>query len=61
MPQKPKEQIYQGTPVSRGIVFGPVHIAVRGGFSAPEVHSIAESHVTREEARFSEALERTKS
>ena len=61
MPQQPKEQIYQGTPVSRGIVFGPVHIAVRGGFSAPEVHSIAESHVAREEARFSEALERTKS
>lgn len=60
MPQPPKERVYQGTPVSRGIVFGPVHIAVRGGFTAPEVHSITEDAVGREEQRFHEALSRTK-
>lgn len=52
-----KEAIYAGTPVSRGIVFAPVHVMARG-FSAPEVHPIA--NVTRETERFRDALSRTK-
>ena len=49
--------IYEGTPVSRGIVFAPVHVIARG-FSAPEVHPIA--NVEREIERFHEALRRTR-
>ena len=59
MPRKEKEKVYQGTPVSRGIVFGPLHIAARG-FAAPEVHSISKSSILREQARFEQALARTK-
>jgi phosphotransferase system enzyme I (PtsI) len=59
MLRQPKEQVYQGIPVSRGIVFGPVHISARG-FAAPEVHSISAASVPREKRRFEEALVRTK-
>ncbi|MBL48520.1 MAG: phosphoenolpyruvate--protein phosphotransferase [Roseibacillus sp.] len=52
-----KEVVYSGTPVSRGIVFGPVHVVARG-FSAPEVYPIA--NVARERERFEEALRRTR-
>lgn len=52
-----KEMVYTGTPVSRGIVFGPVHVVARG-FSAPEVHPIG--NVERETERFQEALRRTR-
>ncbi|MCH2063179.1 MAG: phosphoenolpyruvate--protein phosphotransferase [Roseibacillus sp.] len=52
-----KEMVYVGTPVSRGIVFGPVHVVARG-FSAPEVYPIA--NVTRETERFGDALRRTR-
>ena len=49
--------IHRGTPVSRGIVFGPVHVVARG-FSAPEVYPIA--NAVRERERFEEALRRTR-
>ena len=52
-----KEVVYQGTPVSRGIVFAPLHVVARG-FSAPEVYPIA--NVERERQRFEQALERTR-
>jgi phosphotransferase system enzyme I (PtsI) len=51
-----KEMVYEGTPVSRGIVFGPLHVVARG-FSAPEVHPIG--NVPREIERFKEALRLT--
>ena len=49
--------VYKGTPVSRGIVFAPVHVMARG-FSAPEVHPIA--NASRETDRFRDALARTR-
>jgi len=52
-----KETIYVGTPVSRGIVFGPVHVIARG-FAAPEVYPIA--NTARETERFKDALARTR-
>lgn len=51
-----KEVVYRGTPVSRGIVFGPLHVVARG-FSAPEVHPIG--NVPREIERFKQALKLT--
>lgn len=51
-----KEMVYAGTPVSGGIVFGPIHVVARG-FSAPEVYPIA--NVARETERFEDALRRT--
>jgi phosphotransferase system enzyme I (PtsI) len=51
-----KEVVYTGIPVSRGIVFGPLHVVARG-FSAPEVHPIG--NVAREVERFQKALRRT--
>ena len=59
MPRERKEIIYQGTPVSRGIAFGPLHIVARG-FSAPEIYTIPPAMVSREQDRFLAALERTK-
>ncbi|MFP6885603.1 MAG: phosphoenolpyruvate--protein phosphotransferase [Roseibacillus sp.] len=51
-----KEMVYTGTPVSGGIVFGPIHVVARG-FSAPEVYPIAD--VAHETERFEDALRRT--
>lgn len=53
-----KEIIYTGTPVSPGIVFGPLHVVARG-FSAPDVHPIAPAAVERETERLHAALRRT--
>ena len=47
----------QGIPVSRGIGIAPVHVVARG-FTAPEVYKI--SDIDAEQARFREALEKTK-
>ena len=52
-----KETTYVGTPVSRGIVFGPVHVIARG-FSAPDVYHVA--NTPREIERFEDALTRTR-
>ena len=59
MPLEAKEIVYQGTPVSKGIGSGPLHIVARG-FAAPEIYSIPEAHIPREQERFQQALERTK-
>lgn len=53
-----QEVIYTGTPVSRGIVFGPLHVVARG-FSAPDVYPIAPAAVARETQRLKAALGRT--
>lgn len=53
-----KEVVYEGTPVSRGIVLGPLHVVARG-FSAPDVHTISPGQVPREKQRFAEALRLT--
>ena len=59
MPRERKEIVYQGTPVSRGIAFAPLHIVARG-FAAPEIYTIPPSLIPREQDRFAAALERTK-
>jgi len=59
MPRQGKEIVYQGTPVSRGIVSGPLHIVARG-FAAPEVYSVSKELLAREQERFEDALKRTK-
>ena len=48
-----KETTYVGTPVSRGIVFGPVHVIARG-FSAPDVYHV--TNTPREIERFEDCL-----
>lgn len=53
------EQVFYGTPVSRGIAFGPAHVSARG-FSAPEVYAISDKAADAEIARFETAIERTK-
>ncbi|NNM28783.1 MAG: phosphoenolpyruvate--protein phosphotransferase, partial [Akkermansiaceae bacterium] len=54
-----KEIVYEGTPVSPGISFAPLHVVARG-FASPEVYNIPEAMVPREQQRFREALELTK-
>jgi len=54
-----KEVALQGIPVSPGIGIAPAHVHARG-FSAPEVYAIEPDEVDDEQARFREALERTK-
>jgi phosphotransferase system enzyme I (PtsI) len=54
-----EERIFQGSPVSRGIAFGPAHVSARG-FSAPEVYQIEEHEIEIEASRFDVAIERTK-
>ena len=54
-----KEIVIQGTPGSPGIAFGPVHVNARG-FSAPEVYEIKSDHISSEQERFREALDKTK-
>lgn len=53
------EQVYHGTPVSRGIAFGPAHVSARG-FSAPEVYEISEEELPQEITRFEAAVARTR-
>ena len=53
------EQVFHGTPVSRGIAFGPAHVSARG-FSAPDVYPIQPEAVPFEKSRFEAAVARTK-
>ncbi len=55
-----KETIIQGTAVSPGIAFGPVHVIARG-MIAPEVYEISPDHVDYEISRFQDAIAKTKS
>lgn len=50
-----REQIFYGTPVSRGIAMGPMSVAARG-FSAPGVYPIPPGAVVSEQSRFDAAL-----
>ncbi|MEN8694813.1 MAG: phosphoenolpyruvate--protein phosphotransferase [Akkermansiaceae bacterium] len=52
------EQIFHGTPVSRGIAIGPISVIARG-FSAPSVYPISETEITREQDRFEAAVAKT--
>ena len=54
------EQVFTGTPVSRGIAFGPAHVAARG-FSAPDVYPISQDAIPFEKSRFEAAVFHTKS
>ncbi|MGJ8694946.1 MAG: phosphoenolpyruvate--protein phosphotransferase [Verrucomicrobiaceae bacterium] len=54
----PTEQIFQGTPVSRGIAIGPISVIARG-FSAPPVYPISPGAIEAEKERFAEALTKT--
>ncbi len=53
------ETILQGTAVSPGLVFGPVHVIARG-MIAPEVYEISEEHIQYEISRFEAAIAKTK-
>ena len=53
------ETILQGTAVSPGLAFGPVHVIARG-MIAPEVYEIPEEHVEYEIKRFEAAIAKTK-
>ncbi len=54
LPDHP-EQIFHGTPVSRGIAFGPVQVIARG-FSAPDVRPIQADQIGGEKERFEKAI-----
>ncbi len=54
-----EETILQGTAVSPGIAFGPVHVIARG-MMAPDVYEIPEDHIDYEIKRFQEAIAKTK-
>jgi len=49
------ERIFHGTPVSRGIAFGPIHVSARG-FSAPDVYEISEDAIPNEKKRLEAAF-----
>ena len=55
-----QEIIIQGTAVSPGIAYGPVHVVARG-MIAPEVYEIAPEHVDYEISRLHDAIAKTKS
>ena len=55
----PSEQIFHGTPVSRGIAMGPMSVMARG-FSAPGVYPIAPGAVISEQGRFDAAIKVTR-
>jgi phosphotransferase system enzyme I (PtsI) len=54
-----EERIFHGSPVSRGIAFGPVYVSARG-FSAPDVYEISEEAVPHEKIRLEAAFNRTR-
>ncbi len=54
-----QEIILQGTAVSPGIAFAPVHVMGRG-MVAPEVYEISHHHIDYERNRFQHALDKTK-
>jgi phosphotransferase system enzyme I (PtsI) len=54
-----RETILQGTAVSPGLAFGPVHVIARG-MIAPEVYEIAQEHIDYEISRFEAAIGKTK-
>ncbi len=57
--QQAAEKIFQGTPVSKGIAIGLVHVVGRG-LSSPEVYTISTQAVPYEIERFKRALDKTR-
>ena len=55
----PEERVFHGSPVSRGIAFGPVHVSARG-FSAPDVYAISEAGIPYEKIRLEAAFNKTR-
>lgn len=56
---RPAERVFHGSPVSRGIAFGPVYVSARG-FSAPDVYEISAEGVAHEKERLAAAFEITR-
>lgn len=56
---QPAERVFHGSPVSRGIAFGPVYVSARG-FSAPDVYTITEEGIPQEKERLAAAFEVTR-
>lgn len=54
-----EERVFHGSPVSRGIAFGPLHVSARG-FSAPDVYAISEEEIPLEKERLQAAFKRTR-
>ncbi len=54
-----EERVFHGSPVSRGIAFGPIHASARG-FSAPDVYAIEEEAIPLEKERLQAAFEVTR-
>lgn len=54
-----EERVFHGSPVSRGIAFGPIHVSARG-FSAPDVYEISEQEIPLEKERLKTAFELTR-
>ena len=54
-----EEITLQGTPVSPGLAFAPVHVVARG-MIAPEVYTITTLEIESEKERFRKAVEKTK-
>ncbi len=57
--EHPAERVFHGSPVSRGIAFGPVHVSARG-FSAPDVYEISADGVAHEKERLEAAFDLTR-
>ncbi|MEN8869712.1 MAG: phosphoenolpyruvate--protein phosphotransferase [Akkermansiaceae bacterium] len=55
----PEERVFRGTPVSRGVAFGPVHVAARG-FSAPDVYKVSKDGIEAEKTRLADAFNITR-
>ena len=51
----PKERVFHGSPVSRGIAIGPVQVSGRG-FSAPNVYQIPPDTIASEKERLASAF-----
>ena len=54
-----EERVFHGSPVSRGIAFGPIHVSARG-FAAPDAYAIPEAAISQEKARLKAAFDQTR-
>ncbi|MFT6182021.1 MAG: phosphotransferase system enzyme I (PtsI) [Paracoccaceae bacterium] len=54
-----EERVFHGSPVSRGIAFGPIYVSARG-FSAPDVYAISVEAIPQEKERLKAAFDKTR-
>lgn len=54
-----EERVFHGSPVSRGIAFGPIYVSARG-FSAPDVYAIPTEAIPHEKERLKAAFDKTR-